>query len=487
MRKGLLATSVAGLFLVGPACAGPWAEVGDSTLRSDVELLASAGAVDNITTQWPLPWAGLMDRLNTPGSLVEQPDYIRDAAARVRALGETETKNGAVHASVLVDLASTPAFVRGYDALGRQTAQTTASLEYVWSTTVIHLSLGAQTIDRHDHQVFVADGSYIAQRLGDTVVYAGYMPHWWGPGWISALSQSTNARPVPQVGISRVSTMPFESPWLSWIGPWQLEFFVGVLDGPRIQRHTIYDGLRFTFSPLPHFEVGITRTDEMCGQGHTCKPLVNWFNPNNDPKHVNDINDELDFDFRYTGAMNGWNYAVYTQVMNEDNNPIIHSGTSHLFGATVWAPIEDGIGRFTMEYTDSVATRDIWGSGTFPGFAYNNGTYPDGMRYRDRTLGFSLDSDSRLFSLQGDYLDRTGIDYRLTFHHAEISTPKNTAGNVVTTAPVLVNMVQGRIGLPFQMGVHPVRFEVEGRLQDDQPRPDKGFLASIEAALRFNL
>lgn len=487
MRMRLSSAAAVGVLFLLPAQAGPWADIGDNSIRSDVELLASVGVIDNVTTQWPMPWAGLVDRLSTPGDLVRQPDYIRDAAARLTELGKAETKQGQVHASVYFDAASAPALVRGYDALGRESLQTTASVEYIWSTTVVHLSVGAQSANRRDRQLFVPDGSYIAQRLGDAVVYAGYMPHWWGPGWISALSQSTNARPVPQVGISRVTTMPFETPWLSWIGPWQLEFFVGVLDGPRVQRNTIYDGLRFTFSPLPHFEIGITRTDEMCGKGHTCKPLANWFNPNNDSAHVNDINDELDFDFRYTGAVNRLSYAIYTQLMNEDNNPLTHSGTSHLFGATVWAPIKGGIGRLTLEYTDSVATRDLWGSGTFHGVAYNNWSFVDGLRYRGRTFGFSLDSDSRLLSIQGDFTDHTGIGYRLTYDHAEISTLQNTAGNVVTTAPVLVNIVQGRVSLPFQLGGRSVRFDVEGRLQDDQPRPDKGFLASIEAALRVDL
>ncbi len=50
------------------------------------------------------------------------------------------------------------------------------------------------------------------------------MTHWWGPGWISALALSNNARPIPQIGISRIDTSPFKTKWLSWMGPWQAEF-----------------------------------------------------------------------------------------------------------------------------------------------------------------------------------------------------------------------------------------------------------------------
>ncbi|HTY50340.1 MAG TPA: hypothetical protein VMB48_11690, partial [Steroidobacteraceae bacterium] len=54
----------AALCVAGPlAHAAPWADVGDAQLRSDIEQLAAAGIIANITTQWPIPWGGLLDRL----------------------------------------------------------------------------------------------------------------------------------------------------------------------------------------------------------------------------------------------------------------------------------------------------------------------------------------------------------------------------------------------------------------------------------------
>jgi hypothetical protein len=38
-----------------PSLASPWAEVGDNQLRGDIEILASAGVLDDVTTHWPLP------------------------------------------------------------------------------------------------------------------------------------------------------------------------------------------------------------------------------------------------------------------------------------------------------------------------------------------------------------------------------------------------------------------------------------------------
>jgi hypothetical protein len=485
--KSGLACAAALWLLAAPAAAGPWAEAGDPILRSDINILAAAGVIDDITMQWPLPWDGILARLDASAALDGQPDYVRDAAARVRARGSWETRSDRVRAAVSVDVASSPAVVRGFDALGRQTVQGQASLDYLSGSTSVHLALGAQTTDSKDHQVFVPDGSYIAQRIGGVRLYAGYVDHWWGPGWISAMSLSNNARPVPQIGIARAGTAPFESPWLSWIGPWQMEFFVGVMDGPRIARNTIYDGFRFAFSPLPHLEIGLSRTDMMCGTGHPCKPISAYFDPRNDFGHSDEVNDQASIDVHYSRAYAGLAYELYAQAMNEDTNPIVHSGTSHLFGASLWAPVAGGTGRLTVEYADSLATRDIWGSGIFHGFAYNNWQYADGMRYRGRTLGFSLDSDSRLLSVQASFTTPRARSFTLTYHRAEISDPLNTLGNVVTTSPVTINMVQARVSLPFKMRSRTYRFEIEGRLQDDRPRPDKGHLAMIEAALTIDL
>jgi len=290
---------------------------------------------------------------------------------------------------------------------------------------------------------------------------------------------------MPQIGISRVRTEAFESPWLSWIGPWQAEFFVGLLDGPRLAENTAYTGFRFAFSPLPHLEIGFARTTELCGKGHTCSPVKDYFKIVNDEKHTNNTNDQGNIDIRYSYAFQDVAFETYVQFMNEDTNPIQHSGSSHLYGASAWMPVTGGTGRLTVEYADTVPTYDLWGSGTMPGFSYNNSGYPDGMRYRGRSLGFSLDSDSRLLSVQASYVRDAGDSYALTFHHAEIADAATThAGstwrNAVASEPVIVNMMEARAGLPFSFSRQELRLDLAARLADDQPAPHSGWHASAE-------
>ena len=105
------------------------------------------------------------------------------------------------------------------------------------------------------------------------------------------------------------------------------------------------------------------------------------------------------------------------------------------------------------------------------------------MRYRGQTIGFSLDSDSRLFSAQASWVDGGDRTYTLTFHHAQISTARNLAGNVLTTTPVKINMGVARVTLPFRT----LKLDLEGRLQSDQLRPNHGVAASVEARVRVGL
>src|SRR5436305_1204588 len=64
------------------------------------------------------------------------------------------------------------------------------------------------------------DGTYASVRLGGVLVYAGYLDHWWGPGQISALQLSNDARPMPQIGFERSRTTASSWPILRWLGPW---------------------------------------------------------------------------------------------------------------------------------------------------------------------------------------------------------------------------------------------------------------------------
>lgn len=508
-RRDILALCVviAGCFAAARAYATPWAEVGDAQLRSDIEVLAAAGLIDDVTTQWPLPWGGVLSRLDQAGDLEDQPAFVRAAAERVQAIGMRETEIDHMNYAVSGDFTNLPNVVRGFDALGREDAQGQASTEWMGDGTAVRLSAGAQTANRYDKQTLMFDGSYAMQRVGNAVVYGGYITHWWGPGWDTALSLSNNARPFPQIGITRLDTTPFESPWLSWIGPWQAEFFVGVLDGPRMARNTLFNGIRVSANPFEGFEWALSRTEQSCGTNqqatpslpqidHPCKPLAEFFNYRNGSRHVSTSKDETNFDLRYTNLFQGMPYAFYIQVMDRDTGPFTHSFSNHLFGLSFWLPVRRTAIRFTAEYADTISTIDFFSFGNDDyGITYTDYKYTDGWQYRGRTLGSSLDTDSRLASFHASWVGPHDLTYTLSYYHASIGSPQTKAaydglvapatppvsGNRVTTAPVTVNLAEARVAIPF----HSLSVQLAARLQDDQPRPDKGFAASGELSFVY--
>jgi hypothetical protein len=470
---------------IAPAWTSPWAEVGDNRLRTDIELLAESGIIDQVTTQWPLPWTSIVHALRNT-TLTGQQDAVRAAASRVLAQAEHENESG-MSSSATLNLTNNPSIVHGFDSLGRGDGETAVSLSYNSPDFAGRLNIGGftQTFRGHDTKLML-DGSYVAAKVGDeALLYAGWLDHWWGPGWISALSLSNNARPMPQIGIERLNTSASTWPVLDLLGPWQAEFFIGLLDGPRLQKNTLYNALRLTFNPAPGVEIGFARTEEFCGENHPCVPLRDYIDLGNSPGHINKTNDEGLIDIKYSREIAGVPAQLYMQLMNEDTSPITHSGTSHLFGVTAFADVgTNNPLRLTLEYADSVSTKDIFSFGDdIFGFSYNNGGYPDGMRYRGRTIGFSLDNDSQLLSLQGSWLSDNGYFYELSLHHATIGTRHLPQNNIVSQVPVIVNMAEAHFAVPFR------QFEIDlaGRLQDDQPRPAHGFEASIEASLKINL
>lgn len=468
--------------------ASPWAEVGDNQLRGDIELLASAGVIDGITTHWPLPWQSIVKDLRD-NPLAGQPASVRAAAARVLARARAENRPG-LSASLNIDATNRPGLVYGFDGMGRGEGQAQFVLDYNSQSTAARLAIGGFTQNfRGNTTKLMPDESYIAQKAGPLLLYGGYMSQWWGPGWVSALSLSNNARPMPKIGLERLDTSASTWPILRWLGPWQAQFFVGMLDGPRAQRDTFYNGLRFTFNPAPGLEIGLARTEEFCGQGHACVPLRDYFDVNNDPAHTNKTNDEGLIDIKYSRTLGRFPVQAYMQLMNEDSSPFTHSGTTHLFGMSVFLPTRESSVRLTAEYSDSVPTLNIFSFGDYLyGFSYSNSTYLDGMRYRGRTIGFSLDSDSRLLTLQGAWNGGGGRFYQLSLHHAQISDAEISLGgpsasNIITVSPVNINLAEARVTIPFRW----LKLDLAGRLQDDQPRPQRGFAASFEANLRLAL
>lgn len=465
-----------------PLSASPWAEVGDNQLRADIELLQSAGVIEEITIQWPIPWESLRGDLSR-ANLAGQSWAVRAAAQRILARANAGTAPGS-SASFYLDATNRTSLVYGFDGMGRGDGQTQLSVSENGDFFSGRISLGAITNDFGGKpNKIMPDGTYFSLRLGGVRVYAGYLDHWWGPGEITALQLSNNARPMPQVGFERSSTAASSWPVLRWLGPWQFEFFVAKFDGPQIQSNVDYDAAHLTLNPFPGLELGLAKTEEICGQGHPCVPLRDYITNLDFSTHPNNVNGEGSFELKYSHQIGGVPFQVYGQLMNEDYSFFASSGSSHLVGVGAFVPTAGNPVKLTVELSDTTATKKPFSFGNYEyGYTYTDSQFPDGMHYRGRTLGSSLDNDSTLLSLQAGWSDNADRFYELSLHHAIIDD-RYTPVNVVTSAPVIVNMGEARVSLPWNGW----KIDLAGRLQDDQPRPHQGFAASAEIALRAPL
>ncbi len=489
-RRTAIAVAVLAL-AAGAARAEPWLPVGDPTLRSDVEILAAHGLIDNLVTTWPIP-AGQMSQLNNEQLIARQPEFVRMAAARVLSKLLRDGKPRGLEQEVGLRLTNEPDTVRDFGTAARSYVTGQAGL--IWDAEQFGAALKLSDQPRLDgsHEGPALDGSYFSLLLDNWQLYGGWVDQWYGPGWTSSMTLSNNARPVPKLGIMRNNPHAFDTPWLSWIGPWQFNTFIGVLDGPRIDTNTLYLGVRFTFEPIHGLELGLARTSEACGRHHRCRAFDEFHFTNSD-SNPNPVNDEATMDVKYTRSIGILSVSPYAQLMNEDTGPFVHSATSYLIGSSMTAPWgSDGAHwRVTAEYADSVATLNWFdfGKKTY-GAAYTDYKYIDGDRYRGRTLGFSLDSDSRLFSLAAALTSARAWTYRLVYYRATINTPQTAASqqagspylrNSVSTQPVQFNEIEAALSVPLR----PWTFDLSVRGQDAQAYPKPGGKVSAELAVGY--
>jgi hypothetical protein len=464
------------------------------SLRSDVEILAAHGLIDGPTTTWPLPAGEILSRLSDPAALEQQPAYVRSAAERVLGALSRGGHPDGVQALADARLTTQPDTVRGFDAQARNQSDVDAGLNWAGSWANAQVKVGEQSrVDGREGR-FALDGSYVSAHLDNWLVYGGLVDQWYGPGWTSSLILSNNARPFPKVGIMRDDPHAFETPWLSWIGPWQVNLFGGVLDDPRAAEDTGYVALRVSIMPVTGLELSLSRNMMVCGSGHECDPATSFFHFDNSDANPNNNADSATIELKYTHAIGPVLVSPYAQFYNRDNGPFTHSYTSHLVGGSLAGALgEDGSRwRFVAEYTDSVPTLDFFGGGNVNGAAYNSIRYPtDGFRYDGRALGFSLDSDSRLLSLIGSVTDAQGWTYQLTYYHAQINSGVLASGresydapfavNPVSLRPVTINEIEAGLAVPFEQ----VKLSLTLRGQDEQVFPRTGATGSAEVGVSY--
>jgi hypothetical protein len=291
---------------------------------------------------------------------------------------------------------------------------------------------------------FALDGSYIAARLGNWSASFGQQERWWGPGWDGSLILSTNARPIPAISIDRRIAEPFETKWLSWIGPWSFHSFIGrmeeerggvAIDDKGKPYLTDYPnpflwGMRGEVKPtiLGGLEIGFFRMMQLGGDGRP-EGLSTWAdaflsqdnygaNTGNNDRSKEPGNQLAGIDLRWQPFDSP--FALYGQLVGEDEDKFLPNCLMFQYGIEAWTNLEDSTLRVFAEYadltsywwTDDPRTRNI---------TYGHHIYNDGYRYRGRPIGHWADQDSQILSVGGILQKQNGIGWGTTIRTGKLN------------------------------------------------------------------
>jgi len=398
------------------ACAGVQAAIAPGTvwipannlqMRQDIEVLADTGVLHTPIDAWPLPWAAVAPALYKvdPKSLTPlQHDAWQRLITEIPGDMSCLDTKGAAAVSVQRGQPQLNWFAPS--SRGKNDAEAAVSGKCASTFYALDVSHDDQPFDNGANQNRL-DGSYAGFQAGNWFLYAGEENRWWGSSWSGTMLLDSNARPVPALTLTRVSPVPFESPWLSWIGPWSLTTFMGELNDSRYIPHTLMWGLRISAQPTEHLQVSLYRTALWGGEGQANSASQFWRvltggNALDNPQDPGSVagSQLVGVDVRWHWMSGAQPWAVYVNGGFRDETHHIPKKFFPLFGVETSWPGADGVSqRLFVEYSDTTAgwpfTNGIPINDTYE----NPGQYKSGYRYYGQTIGYPTDNDSRVLTV----------------------------------------------------------------------------------------
>lgn len=400
--------------------AAPWVDPGDARARYAIQKLADRGHLNRPTTTWPIMWSTIDSGLSP--SATADGESVGLARAYLRFEQGEQAKSGIRGNLSLHGQSSVPA-VRGFDSNPLAEGSVSGAVQWQGDSLALGLS-AAYAHDPDDGESFRLDGSYAAGTLDNWVVGAGALERWWGPGWQSSLILSNNARPMPSVWLNRRDASAPQSPWLSWIGPWQLTVLAGQYEADRAISHAKLLGTRLSLRPLNGLELGFSRMIMLGGEGRPEGVSTLWnafIGRDNGQQEENDPGNQLgSIDVRYGFAVGEQSMGLYAQMMGEDEAGAFPARKSWLFGADWTSQLWHAEQQWFVEYVNTLSD-DLIGQPR-PNITYDHSRYRTGYRYYGRSMGASVDGDSEAVTVGAySFLDSgANLSAKLTYARLNI-------------------------------------------------------------------
>lgn len=407
-RPAVILAMTALVCAVARADAG-WFESGDTLLRNDLLLLNDAGIIRLPVNHWPLPRAAVRHAVENGSPHYANNAAVAAALARVRArIDSTQRTTGSPLSLGTSASIGEPGLLRDFDATARESAEVGAKAGYSFGDRA-EIALNVTGVaDPIDDRSVRLDGSHASLQLGNWLLSANTLDRWWGPGHEGSLILSNNARPMPTVMIERATAQAFDSRWLNWLGPWRFNFGISRMEGERQDIDApLFMAWRVTIMPFKDIELGFSRTAQFCGDQLECSWNVFWNmiagndNLGIDATAENEPGNQMaGFDIRWNSPIGNLPYAIYSQMIGEDESSYVPAKYLAQFGVEVWRPMADGgLLQAHIEYSTTTCSANT-GRGPYYNCAYNQGLFnAEGYRYHGRVVGYTADRDAENYSI----------------------------------------------------------------------------------------
>lgn len=415
-------------FLAVGAAAEVLAPPGDLRIRHDIDLLNDSRAIDITATAWPISWGEIQTALR---SADQEALTLEQHAAYERLFRQSRDnlEPSFLTVNVRASIGERSRFIRTFEDTPRDEREVAAKLAWVGERFTINLQ-GTLVDDSIDGDEFRPDGTYVGVALGNWMLTAGWQERWWGPGRDGSLILGTNHRPAPGVTLQRNNSTPFETRWLSWMGPWTLTTFMQHLDDDRAVSDTLLFGIRGSIKPVEGLEIGLSRTAQWCGEDRPCRfETFGDLLLGRDNRGVNvDSEDEpgnqlAGIDIRWS-LPRGIPATAYMQWIGEDGRgggEGIGSWMRQL-GLEVYGSVGDLTHRTHVEVSDTECREGGFGFATQkPDCAYEHPIYSSGYRYKGKAIGHGIDGDGLSYSAGTTLVQSGGHVLNISLRHMELN------------------------------------------------------------------
>jgi len=408
------------MLLVSPVLAAPYIiEAGNKELRDNLQWLVDRGVIDISTSTWPIPLSVLDDAVvNYKKVGLSRGDV--HALISVRKYIE-EQKKAVVGAGLQLNSAKFPQV--GFAEQSKSTVTSTFYSQSGGKNWAAKLRVNGLVSPMTGTQsTFNIQGSYVATTGFGQLLYAGQVAHWWGPGQDGSLIWGNSATAIPGIGLQRALQSRPENSWLSWVGPWGYDLFIGQLQHDSAIPHARVLNMRLFARPLRGLEIGASRFIQWGGQGRRNSLSAIWdalVGNSNDLGRTADPGNELaGFDVRYTFPFNGNPITLYLQMVGEDEAGALPSKYLAQVGAQYKHMAGSSRIQWHVEAADTMAQRMFGLRSGLPGLAYSHTVYRSGLYHDGLPIAHPIGGSGKLYSagvtfIPSDYKNYSQYSFRI--------------------------------------------------------------------------